>query len=245
MTTPQPDPSQLLAHLQSWRQYLEQAAASPPAYAMPQWGAPVMPYPMPTPAAPPPPVLDYTQQLLATLQAWRQYLEQSASSSVPAPPQVQYTEPTAQSAAREPVQPTDDTASKTERPHVASVDASKSFRTQPARRPGTAYFAAESPVEVTASYSVDSQSGARSLYGAAGIANGPESGVVTPWWESGQVRRPSSNNPQGEPETQPVAMNMTATPQSDKPSSSAMQLLRPSRPGDSMQTEVNVFKGVI
>jgi hypothetical protein len=95
MTTPTADPQQLLAYLQAWRQYLEQVtgAASgpplPPAGAMPASPppAPMMPPMPPAPAIPPMTIspTDYTQQLLAYLQAWRQYLEQ-ATGSAPGPP---------------------------------------------------------------------------------------------------------------------------------------------------------------
>ncbi|WP_369829105.1 hypothetical protein [Mycobacterium sp. 852002-50816_SCH5313054-b] len=111
---------QMLAYLQGWRQLLEQwtaiAAASSfmnAPYAMPSAmpsappgmpfmppSAPFMP-PMPPTAqvAPAPPApADYTQQLFAYLQAWRQYLEQTTGAtpgSAQAPPEQQ---PTAQPA---------------------------------------------------------------------------------------------------------------------------------------------------
>lgn len=97
---------QLLGFLQTWRQLLEQwgamiaGAAFPHALSvMPttsaggQFMPPGMPFnpagmpPMPptAPLAPPSPA-DYTQQLFGYLQAWRQYLEQMASTR-PASPQ--------------------------------------------------------------------------------------------------------------------------------------------------------------
>jgi hypothetical protein len=102
MTSPSTDYAQQLhAYLQAWRQYLEQTvgAMPPPPYVQPPaWAmsaapppAPFMPPPMPAAAggstATPP--TDYTQQLLAYLQAWRQYLEQTtgaAAAGLPHPP---------------------------------------------------------------------------------------------------------------------------------------------------------------
>jgi len=94
MPSPADHGQQLLAYLQAWRQYLEQtvggttATQHPPAAA---WGMPAAP---PTPAAAgvhtPAPPIGYTQQLLAYLHAWRQYLEYAAGQSYPppvAPPQ--------------------------------------------------------------------------------------------------------------------------------------------------------------
>jgi hypothetical protein len=79
---------QLLAYLQTWRQLLEQWTAMTAGLPLPTTpfvmptappaGGPFMP-PMPptAPVSPMPPApADYTQQLFAYLQAWRQYLEQ-------------------------------------------------------------------------------------------------------------------------------------------------------------------------
>lgn len=85
---------QLLAYLQAWRQYLEQTTGTttpaqhpPPApcgmLPTPP-AAPFVPPPMPSAAASIPmttPPADYTQQLLAYLQAWRQYLEQAMGTA--------------------------------------------------------------------------------------------------------------------------------------------------------------------
>ncbi len=90
MTSPSTDQAQqLLAHLQAWRQHLERAAGAlaPTQYVPPPgWGmsvapppAPFMPPPMPAAMATPP--TDYTQQLLACLQAWRQYLEHMGAAA--------------------------------------------------------------------------------------------------------------------------------------------------------------------
>ena len=90
MPSPADHGQQLLAYLQAWRQHLEQtvggttATHHPPAAA---WGMPAAP---PTPAAAagvhtPTPPIGYTQQLLAYLQAWRQYLEYAAGQSYPPP----------------------------------------------------------------------------------------------------------------------------------------------------------------
>jgi hypothetical protein len=99
MTSPSTDyAQQLLAYLQAWRQHLEQtvAAMTPSQHVQPPaWGmsaapppAPFMPPPMPAAAwgsvATPP--ADYTQQLLAYLQAWRQYLEQTTGAAAAGPP---------------------------------------------------------------------------------------------------------------------------------------------------------------
>ncbi len=95
--TPFPtDAQQLLAYLQAWRQYLEQTTGTTtPAQLSPPvpWGMsatppalPLMPPPMPPAAASiamTPPPADYTQQLLAYLQAWRQYLEQAMGTAAP------------------------------------------------------------------------------------------------------------------------------------------------------------------
>src|ERR1700688_3623277 len=100
MTSPSTDyAQQLLAYLQAWRQHLEQTigAMTPSQYVQPPaWGmsaapspAPFMPPPMPGAAlgsmATPP--TDYPQQLLAYLQAWRQYLEQTTCAAAAGPPQ--------------------------------------------------------------------------------------------------------------------------------------------------------------
>ncbi len=97
MTMPTDYSQQLLAYLQAWRQVLEQVTpmvpglSSPPAMpgmppAMPGM-PPVPPTPPagPTPPMPPSPA-DYTQQLLAYLQAWRRYLEQATGPATGPPP---------------------------------------------------------------------------------------------------------------------------------------------------------------
>ena len=90
---------QLLVYLQAWRQYLEQSLGvmtpSQPLQPAP-WGMPAAPPAAPfapPPAAasvpvanPPMPPTDYTQQLLAYLQAWRQYLEQAMGAAAPGQP---------------------------------------------------------------------------------------------------------------------------------------------------------------
>jgi hypothetical protein len=91
---------QLSGYLHAWRQYLEQTAGvTAPSQAAP-WGAPPMPPagpygPPPLPTAAPSsaagPPMDYTQQLLVYLQAWRQYLAHAMSVAAPgqcAPPTV-------------------------------------------------------------------------------------------------------------------------------------------------------------
>jgi hypothetical protein len=112
MSMPTDYNQQLLCYLQNWRQLLEQwaaMAAGTPVLTAPPGGqfmpptAPFMPFmqfmpPMPpTPPMPmgpptppvspaPPAPADYAQQLFGYLQAWRQYLEQTAGGS-PASPQ--------------------------------------------------------------------------------------------------------------------------------------------------------------
>jgi hypothetical protein len=109
MTSPSTDYAQQLhAYLQAWRQYLEHTIGAmppppyvqPPAWAMSAAPPPAPFMPPPAPFMPPPmpaaaggstatPPTDYTQQLLAYLQAWRQYLEQTrcaAATGPPAPP---------------------------------------------------------------------------------------------------------------------------------------------------------------
>lgn len=94
MTSPSTDQAQqLLSHLQAWRQYLERAvgAMAPTQYVPPPgWGmsvapppAPFMPPPMPVAMATP--QTDYAQQLIACLQAWRQYLEQMGATAAGQP----------------------------------------------------------------------------------------------------------------------------------------------------------------
>ena len=107
MTTPATDYNQqLLAYLQTWRQFLEQSTTDGARTALP--GRPsAMPFTppcrrhaarmpachhaarMPPTAQPPcrPRRLDYTQQLLGYLQAWRHYLEQ-ATGAATGPPAV-------------------------------------------------------------------------------------------------------------------------------------------------------------
>ena len=89
MPSPTDHGQQLLAYLQAWRQYLEQTVGATTATQHPPaavWGMPAAP---PTPAAAgvhtPTPPIGYTQQLLAYLHAWRQYLEYAAGQSYPPP----------------------------------------------------------------------------------------------------------------------------------------------------------------
>ncbi len=83
---------QLSGYLHAWRQYLEQTAGVTAPSQAPPWGAPPMPpagpygppsvpTAAPSPAAGPP--MDYTQQLLVYLQAWRQYLAHAMSVAAP------------------------------------------------------------------------------------------------------------------------------------------------------------------
>lgn len=102
MSTPSPDyMQQLFAYLQAGQQLLQQWIAlmgSPPPPANPFAAQAASPTGQPMPSAPftTPPVPtspDYAQQLFSYLQAWRQYLEQTAAGSpvspqapAPAPP---------------------------------------------------------------------------------------------------------------------------------------------------------------
>jgi hypothetical protein len=122
MTIPTEYTQQLLAYLQTWRQYLEQATGSvapvqsfPPAPWPGVAAPPAIPFvpPMAPGAATPPMAIaptDYTQQLLTYLQAWRQYLEQ-ATRMAPGPPEPTTAPPTpppAMRPAQERVSPADD-----------------------------------------------------------------------------------------------------------------------------------------
>jgi hypothetical protein len=96
MPSPTDHGQQLLAHLQAWRQYLEQAVGGMTATQQPPAAPWRMPAAPPTPAAAgvhtPTPPTGYTQQLLAYLQAWRQYLEHAQGQSYP-PPGESYSPP--------------------------------------------------------------------------------------------------------------------------------------------------------
>lgn len=188
MTAPQFDPN-LLAYLQAWRQYLEQLAGTatmglglpaaaqwPMAAGPPMQMPPAMP-PMPPPLVGPPayssaPPTDYTQQLLMTLQAWRQYLEQSAAP--PAAPE--YLPPSA--------------AYQESRPHQAKVpvppphEGGKSSRPPSSgsqRRPVGSAYATESG---SGGYGDTAPPEPKSLYSAAAT---PDSGATTSWWNTGST----------------------------------------------------------
>ena len=183
-TSPSDYTQQLLAYLQAWRQYLEQATGAvatglpfaPAPWAMPPTSPtpPLVP-PMPPAALTPPMTFsptDYTQQLLGYLQAWRQYLEQSMSA-VPSPPEP--TPPPQTRPAEEYVPPVDDyvnelsdesrpqrgpdTARLTDEPAPRGTSL---YTSEPARerRFGSAYPRASGPVASGASV----QSAPRSLY---------------------------------------------------------------------------------
>ena len=183
-TSPSDYTQQLLAYLQAWRQYLEQATGAvatglplaPAPWGMPPTSPnpPLVP-PMPPAALTPPMTFsptDYTQQLLAYLQAWRQYLEQSMSA-VPSPPEP--TPPPQTRPAEEYVPPVDDyvnelsdesrpqrgpdTARLTDEPAPRGTSL---YTSEPARerRFGSAYPRASGPVASGASV----QSAPRSLY---------------------------------------------------------------------------------
>ncbi len=99
MTTPLTDYNQqLLSYLQAWQQLLEQSMTLMRGLTLPTGAGavPAMPFLPPMFSAPPTTPstagtspTDYTQQLLASLQAWRQHLEQATGAQVPAPQQSQ------------------------------------------------------------------------------------------------------------------------------------------------------------
>ncbi|MDV3126184.1 FAD-dependent oxidoreductase [Mycobacterium sp. 21AC1] len=110
MTTPPADYGhQLLAYLQAWRQYLEQTVgAAPPGLPFPS-APPGIPAPAPVIPQAPPVSLDYTQQLLTYLQAWRQYLEQTVGAPTVQPGQTAARPEPPQS---RPVPPADESGSR-------------------------------------------------------------------------------------------------------------------------------------
>ena len=198
MTAPQFDPN-LLAYLQAWRQYLEQVAGSATmGFGMPtspQWpmAAPIpMPLPMPpgllpmppTAAGPPPlpaaPSSEYAQQLLNTLQAWRQYLEQSAAAPTApayAPPSAAY-EDSRPRPEKEPLPP----------PNDGGKWLPLEPRTTPLRQAGSAYAAESS------GYGSDGPPVARSLYSVAAGADASAPAATTTWWDNGRPP-PSAPSP--------------------------------------------------
>jgi hypothetical protein len=211
---------QLLTYLQAWRQYLEQAPgtlapgqpypstawpmpATPPAasYSPPMPFVPPMP---PAAAAPPTSILptDYTQQLLAYLQAWRQYLEHAMGAAAPGQPEAPTLAPPApprRPPAQEHVPPDDSDTSKAARqPHPAPsayapvpkgaslYDTSRFVSPSapaPEGRPSSAYSAEEG----LAYSGVSAQTTPPSLYSGRAADTAP-----TTWWESGRAyeRRP-------------------------------------------------------
>jgi uncharacterized protein with NAD-binding domain and iron-sulfur cluster len=99
MTTPLTDYSQqLLSYLQAWQQLLEQSMTlmrgltfptGPGAMPAAPFLPPMFSAPTTTPPTAGPLPTDYTQQLLGSLQAWRQYLERATGAPVSAPRQPQ------------------------------------------------------------------------------------------------------------------------------------------------------------
>jgi hypothetical protein len=200
MTAPRLD-ANLLAYLQAWRQYLEQLASSatmsvgaPPSAQWPVAAVPPMPVAPPgltMPAVPPtPPALaappayspappmDYTQQLLATLQAWRQYLEQAtpAQSALPSTP----------TAAQETVPP------PVEGPHIAApTRPAAPPPAAPARRTGSAYTS-----EIPSATTGHAAPPPRSLYSSATTPHPGGTGATTTWWDGG---RPPADAPKPQP----------------------------------------------
>jgi hypothetical protein len=202
MTTPPLD-SNLLAYLQAWRQYLEQMASSATmGFGTPapvQWPGAAVPPPPPMPPMPPvppappalapPPVyspagpMDYTQQLLATLQAWRQYLEHNIPATpAPAPATAAYP----QVPKEEPVPPPADGPQITPPAHTTPSQPSA-----PARRTGSAY-AAENRSDA-GGYGPPPP---RSLYGGAAVPSGGSPAATTTWWDGG---RPPAGTPKPHP----------------------------------------------
>lgn len=197
MTTPQFDPN-LPAYLQAWRQYLEQlaGAAAAPGLTVPGLAFPGLPQlppnpllppalpPLPPAAAPPPhpgtapaaPSADYIQQLLNTLQAWRQYLETSMRTR-PAAPTPAEADPPAEHVVLAPYL---DDASRSEPVPPPTGSGPPAPRVGSAYPPETAVRAAEDYVQSTP----------RSLYSSAAQ---PTSPPTTQWWEAGSS--PTSEPP--------------------------------------------------
>lgn len=197
MTQPRFDPN-LLAYLQAWRQYLEQLASSATLSigvpTLPQWPAPAAPPPVMPPAfaAPPPyppaPATDYTQQLLATLAAWRQYLEHSMPTPAAATPPVPvgYPDPTP---AREAVPPSFEGGTEVARPPSIPPAAAA-----PVRRAGSAY-AAETESQAYGGTGIPTP---RSLYGGVAAPDTGSPGTTTTWWDDGRPP-PGTPLPQANP----------------------------------------------
>jgi len=216
MTTPTDYTQQLLAYLQAWRQYLEQAtgAAAPGLPGPPApWAMlatpPAAPFapPLPPAAATPPMAIsptDYTQQLLTYLQAWRQYLEQAIGSAPgpPAPTTARPMPPPAMRPAPEPVPPDDPDASRgdvppgTARPTNEPAPEGASLygtgrsaslsESAPECSPGSAYRRAPSAAVSEASV----QASPSSLYSGLSARTAPAT-----WWEAGQnYERPAVSN---------------------------------------------------
>lgn len=207
MTAPRFD-ANLLAYLQAWRQYLEQMASSatmgfgvPPAAQWPVAAVPPLPAPptvapvppmppappalAPPPAYSPAPPMDYTQQLLSTLQAWRHYLEQAGPAQTAPPPAAQETVPP-------PV----------EGPQITAPTYPTSPQpSAPAHRTGSAYTS-KIP-SATTGYAPPPP---RSLYSSATVPDAGGPGATTTWWDTGRppagIPKPHSipqapPNPQG------------------------------------------------
>lgn len=211
MTSPQHDPN-LLAYLQAWRQYLEQtasAAVSPglsiPAAPLPL--SPPIPFappglpPMPPsfgapPAFPPSIPADHTQQLLAALQAWRQYLEHSAGQP-PAPQSTLPPRPPASSVPSRPVPnrlpPQVDNGGRPSGTPTPLAEPS-AYGTSPVCV-GSAYRR-EAPADP---YSQSPQPAARSLYSAAAE---PDSVPGTEWWNRTTQGATSAASQSGLPDSE-------------------------------------------
>jgi hypothetical protein len=196
MTAPRFD-ANLLAYLHAWRQYLEQLAGSatmsvgapsaapwpvaalpPMPVAPPGLTMPALPPAPPAPAAPPvyspAPPMDYTQHLLATLQAWRHYLEQATPA--------QAMPPSTPTAAQETVPP------PAEGPQIAPPTRPAAPQpSAPARRTGSAYIS-EIPSPTTR-YAAPAP---RSLYSSATTPDPGSPGATTTWWDGG---RPPTDTP--------------------------------------------------
>lgn len=213
MTFPPDYTQQLLAYLQAWRQYLEQATgaaervqpfaatlpsamtATPPAAPfMPPVAPPMPPVAPPAPPTPPAPTsapgaisaTGYTQQLLASLQAWRQYLEHAtgAAPGSSEPTTTRPTPPPRTRPAQEHVPPDHCGSGVVPLPSADSGsgdDDSGDFRGADTARPqfGSAYSRATDPAGSGAS----GQATPRSLY--SGPAAPTESAT---WPETGQGR---------------------------------------------------------
>ena len=215
MSSPHFDPS-LLSYLQAWRQHLERMASSATAGwdipSVPQWPIAAPPTFPPLPGfpamtGPQPPSADYIQRLLATLQAWRQYLE-NAPAAVPTPPSVPAAATVsvdATSPVRSPTRPApgvgDEIVQAKSTTGLVSHTATQAEAriATPVHRVGSA-FAPEASPETDYSLGTYGWTAPRSLYNSASTV--APSGPTTTWWEGSQPGRSSATTSSDTPTSQ-------------------------------------------